>query len=351
MNPDQSRGALWSSYRLGKASFHVGYGDLTESTAEALVSSDDNYLTMGGGVSRALSRAGGGAIAKHARKLLPLKHGEVVVTTAGELPAKYIFHATTIDLNSANYPDETVIEEVTRRALELADTLGVRTVGFPALGTGTGGFPFHRAANAMVETIAAHLSSDTGITEASVHLRTQWPMKADDLAVYYQRATSLAASAGQTRRLFHAAQALDEALVAAGRPELSAAVQEVLANLATANDVLAEQPENLGDVERIQDESNALGASRNAVELIKDEVWDDRQVELKALRTRVEGLSAQLNIHYGSLNRLEIDKARYGGIGVPLILENQISVIQDEVRQVEAQMREARAKLAEVAGR
>ena len=139
--------------------------------------------------------------------------------------------------------------------------------------------------------------------------------------------------------------------MAAGRPELSAAVQEVLANLATANDVLAEQPESLGDVERIQDASNALGASRNAVELVKDELWDDRQVELKALRTRVEGLSAQLNIHFGSLNRLEIDKARYGGIGVPLILENQISVIQDEVRQVETQMREARAKLAEVAGR
>jgi O-acetyl-ADP-ribose deacetylase (regulator of RNase III) len=348
MNPDGDGGVSWSSYRIGKASFHVGYGDLADSTAEALVSSDDNYLTMGGGVSRALSHAGGSAIAKHARKLLPLEQGDVAVTTAGELPAKYLFHATTIDLNGARYPDESVIEKVTRRSLELADALGVRTVGFPALGTGTGGFPFQRAANAMVQTIADYLSGDSAIAEVSVHLRAEWPLQQDGLALYYLRATSLAAAAGQTRRLFHAAQALDDALVAAGRPELSTAVRELLADLAVANDILAEQPENVGDVERIQDQSKVLDASRNAVELTKDDVWDDRQVELKALRTRVEGLSAQLNIHYGSLNRLEIDKARYGGIGVPLILENQISAIQDEVRQVEAQMRGARAKLAEV---
>jgi O-acetyl-ADP-ribose deacetylase (regulator of RNase III) len=52
---------------------------------------------MGGGVSRSISRAGGEAIVQDARKHVPLGIGDVAVTSAGHLPAKYVFHAVTLD--------------------------------------------------------------------------------------------------------------------------------------------------------------------------------------------------------------------------------------------------------------
>ena len=62
-----------SDYKLNETTFRVCYGDITKLVADALVSSDDNYLTMGGGVSMALLRAGGEEISREARKHIPLK--------------------------------------------------------------------------------------------------------------------------------------------------------------------------------------------------------------------------------------------------------------------------------------
>ncbi len=60
----------------------MNYGDITRLTADALVSSDDNYLSMGGGVSAALSRVGGEIVSIEARKHTPLNIGDVAVTSA-----------------------------------------------------------------------------------------------------------------------------------------------------------------------------------------------------------------------------------------------------------------------------
>ncbi len=86
-----------ADYKINKTTFRVCYGDITELVADALVSSDDNYLTMSGGVSLSLLLAGGETIQREARKQIPLKTGDVAVTSAGDLKAKFIFHAITID--------------------------------------------------------------------------------------------------------------------------------------------------------------------------------------------------------------------------------------------------------------
>jgi O-acetyl-ADP-ribose deacetylase (regulator of RNase III) len=337
-------------YQVGRSTFQVGLGDLSTAVAEALVSSDDNYLSMGGGVSMALSCAAGRAVTEHARKLLPLHHGDVAVTTAGKLPAKYIFHAVTIDLDSYSSPGEAVVGKATRRALELADQLAVRTIAFPALGTGVGRLPFPRNASVMVQAIADHLAGDTRIEDVSLYLLTHSHLHEEDPSIFYLRAASLAAAAGQTKSVYRAAKALDDALQAANRPDLSASVQQVLNGLRTAGEALAESPANTKEVDRIQRDSNVLDISAAAVKMTDRDVWENRQIGLSALRTRLAGLTTQLNVHYGSLNKLEIEKARYGGVGVPLILENQITTIQDEIRQVEDRMGETRAKLAVVSG-
>ncbi|MBV7326706.1 macro domain-containing protein [Chloroflexi bacterium TSY] len=159
-----------ADYKLNKSIFCVKYGDITKLQADALVSSDDNLLTMGGGVSLALLRAGGQSIYNEARKHIPLKLGDVVVTSAGQLPAKYIFHAGTLDFSDISGPTEQNIRDATFKSLQLADTLGVRTIAFPALGTGIARFPFQLAAQTMTNTLAEYLHGDTQIELATITL-------------------------------------------------------------------------------------------------------------------------------------------------------------------------------------
>src|SRR5690242_18531681 len=86
------------SFQLGTTTISTMVGNITQIEADALVSSDDVYLSMGGGVSFALSEAAGDALRDDARKQpVPLPLGSVWVTSAGRLPARYVLHATTID--------------------------------------------------------------------------------------------------------------------------------------------------------------------------------------------------------------------------------------------------------------
>src|SRR5215510_1979210 len=125
-----------SDYKINNAIFRVEYGDITGVMADVLVSSDDSHLSMGGGVSASLLRAGGDMIAQEAHKHVPLGLGDVAVTSAGKLHARYIFHVVTIDFKNLSYASAETLKLATSRCLELADTLGCRTIAFPALGTG-----------------------------------------------------------------------------------------------------------------------------------------------------------------------------------------------------------------------
>jgi O-acetyl-ADP-ribose deacetylase (regulator of RNase III) len=76
------------SYIFEKGKLNVVFGDITASSAQVIVSSDDYYITMGGGVSGAILRAGGQEVMIDAAKKVPVKLGDVVVTTAGRLHAQ-----------------------------------------------------------------------------------------------------------------------------------------------------------------------------------------------------------------------------------------------------------------------
>jgi O-acetyl-ADP-ribose deacetylase (regulator of RNase III) len=150
-----------TEYLINYKIFRVIYGDITQQQVEVLVSSDDNLLSMGGEVSSAIAAAGGEEIGQHARKLLPLGLGDVVVTTAGQLSAKYVFHAVTIDFSRAQRANEDSVRAATLRCMELADALQLRTIAFPALATGVGGFPFESAAEVMTRAVGEYLMGST----------------------------------------------------------------------------------------------------------------------------------------------------------------------------------------------
>jgi len=148
--------------QVGQSTVTIFFGDITTSSCDILVSSDDFLITMGGGVSRAIARAAGPEILSEVRKLVPRRVGDVVVSSAGALPAKYILHAITIGdfWSDVNIGAEVIVRTATRRVLELAPLLGCSSVAFPAIGSGSARMPIDTVACQMVEAIFSALVHD-----------------------------------------------------------------------------------------------------------------------------------------------------------------------------------------------
>jgi O-acetyl-ADP-ribose deacetylase (regulator of RNase III) len=155
-------------YHLGRSTLSLEFGDITSSKADVLVSSDDWYLTMGGGVSAAIRRAAGESILLEAAKKIPAKLGDVVVTGAGSLPAKHVFHVITIGEDDAIAED--IVLHATRKALRLLRTLGLSSIAFPAIGAGAAGFAYADVAANMARAIVDELQHSKESIDVTIYL-------------------------------------------------------------------------------------------------------------------------------------------------------------------------------------
>ena len=145
------------TYQFGKSRLTIEFGDITTSNAEAIVSSDDSYISMGGGVSAGILRVGGQEIIIDAAKKVPAKVGDVIVTTAGRLRAQYIFHTITIGPESEDVETSIVLRKAVSRCFDLLDALGLRSIAFPAIGAGAAGFRYEDVAVEMANIAATRL--------------------------------------------------------------------------------------------------------------------------------------------------------------------------------------------------
>ena len=139
----------------------VYQGDITQLELDALVNAANNRLWMGGGVAGALKRAGGREIEAEAIKKGPVPIGEAIGTGAGKLKAKYVIHAAVMgqDLKT----DAEKIGQATRNSLLRGGELGIKSIAFPALGTGVGGFPLSDCARIMIEEVRRYSAGKTGL--------------------------------------------------------------------------------------------------------------------------------------------------------------------------------------------
>jgi O-acetyl-ADP-ribose deacetylase (regulator of RNase III) len=329
-----------ADYKINNTTFRVAYGDITQLTADALVSSDDNYLSMGGGVSASLLRRGGEVIQIEARKHVPLKIGDVAVTSAGELPAKYIFHAVTIDYTNMIYASEESVHAATLKCMQLADTLGVKLIAFPALGTGVANFPFQLAAEVMTHTIANYLTSDTRIELVTLTLFARERVRNSDLNLFYERAVGLASISIQSKRLNTLLADVERIVGRMNMPSLSKRVAELQVELKHAQGILVDEPENLEPLREISKQVISLSSDTQA-----PTIWSDNQLEAEVLRTKKDGLLTRLNIQTSHLNRFQIEKAKYGGQLVPPRLEIAIEDMNQEISETQSQLDEVRGKL------
>jgi O-acetyl-ADP-ribose deacetylase (regulator of RNase III) len=132
----------------------VQQADVTRLDVDAIANAANTQLEHGGGVAAAISRAGGSAVQRESTEKAPIGLGEAVETTAGDMPARYVIHAATMELGGPTSAD--IIANATRSTLAKADELGCRSLALVAFGTGVGGFGLDEAARLMVDAVRAH---------------------------------------------------------------------------------------------------------------------------------------------------------------------------------------------------
>ena len=146
-----------------KAKIHIVQGDLTEQDVDAIVNAANNDLQLGGGVAGAIRRKGGPAIQEECDRIGSIPLGEAAITTGGRLKARYVIHAASMSLGEAT--TEQNLRLATRNSLLRAKEKGLKSIAFPAVGTGIAGFPMRRCAEVMLEEAAAHLKSPTSLED------------------------------------------------------------------------------------------------------------------------------------------------------------------------------------------
>ena len=151
------------SWRVGELTIDVRQGDLTQQDVDAIVNAANNDLELGGGVAGAIARAGGPAIQAECRKIGPVEVGDAAITTGGKLKARYVIHAASMRLGGRTSADS--LRRSTRRSLEIANEKGLRSIAFPAVGTGIARFPLDECAQIMVDEVVAHANTTSSLEE------------------------------------------------------------------------------------------------------------------------------------------------------------------------------------------
>ncbi len=140
-------------------------GDITKLEVDAIVNAANKKLQGGGGVDGAIHRAGGPIIHEQCMNVLQklggeLPVGEAVITSAGNLPSKYVIHTVGPIWRGGNKGEDRFLTKAYRSSLQLAVDFGIKTIAFPNISTGIYGFPKDLAAQIAIVEVKRFLSEN-----------------------------------------------------------------------------------------------------------------------------------------------------------------------------------------------
>lgn len=145
-------------------------GDLTTFKVDAIVNAANSSLMGGGGVDGAIHRVGGPAILEECEKIVKkqgrLPTGQAVITTGGNLPAKYVIHTVGPIYSKGKALDQAQeLKDCYLNSLKLAAEKGLKSLAFPSISTGAYRYPLDEAVPIAVQAVKDFLKQESSIKE------------------------------------------------------------------------------------------------------------------------------------------------------------------------------------------
>jgi O-acetyl-ADP-ribose deacetylase len=165
-------------------------GDITRLAVEAIVNAANSGLRGGGGVDGAVHRAGGPAIMAECRRIGGCPTGQAVVTTGGDLPARYVIHAVGPVWRGGDQGESVLLSSAYANSLLRAEELDVASIAFPSISTGVYGYPITLACPIAVGAAIEHVQRGTALRRIVFCL-----FSAGDYAVYEEYLSNMNRSA------------------------------------------------------------------------------------------------------------------------------------------------------------
>jgi O-acetyl-ADP-ribose deacetylase (regulator of RNase III) len=158
-------------------------GDITKEETDAIVNAANSRLAGGGGVDGAIHRAGGTSIMQECRKIGGCPTGQAVITTAGNLKAKYVIHAVGPVYQGGTKGEAALLKSAHVESLKLASSKKLKSVAFPAISTGVYGYPVNEAAHIALRTVIDYLKehADIGLVRFVLFGRKTYEIFAEEL--------------------------------------------------------------------------------------------------------------------------------------------------------------------------
>jgi len=149
--------------KIGNTTLHLLQGDITEVDTDAIVNAANSSLMGGGGVDGAIHRKGGPGILEACKEMRKkdwpngLPTGKAVITTGGNLKAKYVIHTVGPIWRGGSQGEEELLASAYRNSLKLASKNILKSIAFPSISTGAYGYPIESACRVALMTVRSYL--------------------------------------------------------------------------------------------------------------------------------------------------------------------------------------------------
>jgi O-acetyl-ADP-ribose deacetylase (regulator of RNase III) len=150
---------------INKTKLSIIQGDITNQASNAIVNAANPSLMGGGGVDGAIHRAGGPAILEECKQIVAkqgrLPTGKAVITTGGNLEAKYVIHTVGPIWHGGSRNEAELLASAYRESLKVATENKLASISFPSISTGAYGYPVDEAARIALKTVASFLKEQS----------------------------------------------------------------------------------------------------------------------------------------------------------------------------------------------